>query len=156
MLGNMEIVKGSQPNIESCLSIARQLPEYFMEQGIAAMRQDLQEHRLYVAVDSDQVIGFTTIQSKNSRVGEISWMAVKPERQHQGVGTLMIDQIVSDLKSEGVRLLKVKTLASTVEYAPYALTRRFYESRGFMHLETIDPYPEWEPGNPCAIYVKVI
>jgi GNAT superfamily N-acetyltransferase len=152
----MQITKGNQSHLDSCLFIARQLPHYFMEQGIATMRLDLQAHRLYVAVDSNHVIGFTTIELKNSQVAEISWMAVTPERQHQGVGTLLIDQLVAGLKAEGVRLLEVKTLASTVDYAPYSLTRRFYESRGFIHLETIDPYPEWEPGNPCAIYVKVI
>jgi len=49
-----------------------------------------------------------------------------------------------------------KTLAPDVEYAPYEATRRFYEKKGFIHLETIDPYPGWDPGNPCAIYVRVL
>lgn len=64
--------------------------------------------------------------------------------------------IVYDLKAEGIRFLEVKTLASDIDYAPYELTRRFYESRCFVHLETIDPFPEWEPGNPCAIYIKKV
>lgn len=38
----------------------------------------------------------------------------------------------------------------------YARTRKFYEQRGFHLLEEIDPYPGWDPGNPCAIYVKVL
>jgi len=152
----MQIIKGSKQHIEACLSIARELPHYFTAQGIAAMNRDLQEHRLYVAVDSDKVIGFIAIEPKSSQVSEISWMAVKREHQHQGVGSLLIDHIIDDLKAEGSRLLEVKTLASDVDYAPYELTRRFYEGRGFMHLETISPFPEWEPGNPCAIYVKVL
>jgi len=120
------------------------------------MSRDLQEHRLYLAADTSEIIGFAAVQPKNSQVAEISWMAVKPKYQHQGIGTQLINQVVDDLKAEGVRLLEVKTLASTVDYAPYALTRRFYESRGFVHLETIDPFPGWEPGNPCAIFVKVV
>jgi GNAT superfamily N-acetyltransferase len=152
----MQIIQGSPAYIDSCLSIGRELPEYFPDSGIAAMRRDLQEHRLYVVVESNQVIGFAAIHPKSRQVAEISWMAVTPAHRHQGVGTMLINQIAVDLKAEGTSLLEVKTLAADVEYAPYEGTRRFYEGRGFVHLETIDPYPSWEPGNPCAIYVKVL
>jgi GNAT superfamily N-acetyltransferase len=152
----MQVIQGNQQHIDSCLAIARELPAYFTTQGIAAMSQDLQEHRLYLAVDAGRVIGFATLQVKSRQVAEISWMAVAPDCQHQGVGTLLINRIVDDLKAEAIRLLEVKTLAADVDYAPYALTRRFYEGRGFVNLETIDPYPAWEPGNPCAIYIKVL
>ena len=50
----------------------------------------------------------------------------------------------------------VHTLADTVEYEPYEKTRAFYIAVGFMHLETIDPYPNVAPGNPIAIYIKVL
>lgn len=150
---NIRVIKGSKQHVDCCLAIARELPQYFTEQGIAAINRDLHAHRLYAALDADQVIGFVTIQSKSSQVAEISWMAARPERQHQGIGTLLIRHIVADLKAEGTRLLEVKTVAPDVDYAPYEKTRRFYESVGFVHLETIDPYPGWEPGNPCAIYV---
>ena len=152
----MQVLRGSKQQIDSCLSIARELPDYFTEQGIAAMSRDLQEHWLYVAVDSNHVIGFVAIQPESSQVAEISWMAVKPEHQHQGVCSLLINHIVYDLKTDGIMFLEVKTLASDVDYAPYELTRRFYENRGFVHLETIDPFPEWEHGNHCAIYIKVV
>ena len=152
----MQVIKGNPQYTDICLSIARELPQYFTAQGITAMSQDILIHRLYVAIDSSEVVGFATLLAKNSQVAEISWMAVRPAQQRHGVGTLLMDQIISDLKAEGVKLLEVKTLASTVDYAPYELTRRFYESRGFVLLETIDPFPEWEPGNPCAIYIKGI
>jgi ribosomal protein S18 acetylase RimI-like enzyme len=152
----MHIIYGTQRHIEDCLSIGRELPGYFPEAGIAAMARDLREHRLYIAMDADQAAGFASIQIKTIQVAEISWMAVRPERRRQGVGTHLINQIVVDLTAEGLQLLEVKTLADTVDYPPYEQTRRFYEARGFVHLETIDPYPAWEPGNPCAIYVKVL
>lgn len=53
-------------------------------------------------------------------------------------------------------MLQVKTLAPTVEYAPYEGTRTFYEAMGFRLLEIIDPFPGWEPGNPCAIFAKAL
>lgn len=55
-----------------------------------------------------------------------------------------------------VRLLEVKTLADRAGYGPYIRTRRFYAWAGFVHLDTIDPFPGWDPGNPCAILVKVL
>ena len=152
----MQVIKGNDKHIDACLSIAKQLPQYFNEKGIATMSKDLREHRLYVAMDLDELTGFTAIHRKSSHVAEISWLAVKLERQHQGVGSLLIDHIANDLRAQGIRLLEVKTLSENAEYAPYEITRRFYEKRDFIHLETIDPYPEWEPGNPCAIYVRVL
>ncbi|WP_049981095.1 hypothetical protein [Halolamina rubra] len=64
------------------------------------------------------------------------------------------DAVADRLAADGVELLTVKTLAATVDDDHYARVRSFYERAGFRHVETIDPYPEWEPGNPCAIYVK--
>ncbi len=152
----MEIIRGNEKHLAACLSIAREMPQYFNERGIAMMAEDLKKHRLYVAVDLDEVLGFLTILNKNEQVAEISWMAVKPEHQRQGIGTALIDHVVSELRSKGIKLLVVKTLSEDLDYPPYEITRRFYKKMGFINLETIDPYPEWEPGNPCAIYVKVL
>ena len=57
---------------------------------------------------------------------------------------------------KGVQVVEVKTLDRSAEYAPYNSTRRFWEARGFVHIDTIDPLPGWEPGNPCAIYVAAL
>ena len=41
-------------------------------------------------------------------------------------------------------------------YRPYEATRAFWERNGFVHVDTIDPLPGWEPGNPAAIYVAAL
>ena len=41
-------------------------------------------------------------------------------------------------------------------YRPYQATRAFWERNGFVHIDTIDPLPGWEPGNPAAIYVAAL
>jgi len=147
---------GSEINIDACLAIARELHGYFTEQGMATMGRDLRAHLLYVAKASNEVVGFVTIQHKNNHIAEISWIAVKLEHQRQGIGSALVDRVANDLRSQGIRVLEVKTLAADVDYFPYEKTRRFYEKTGFMHLETVEPYPGWEPGNPCAIYVKIL
>jgi N-acetylglutamate synthase-like GNAT family acetyltransferase len=120
------------------------------------MSKDMQNHLLYIAEDLAEVIGFAIIQHKNKYLAEILWMAVKKSKWNQGIGSALIEHISNDLKSQGVRLLQVKTLSEDAKYSPYESTRQFYEKMGFIHIETIDPYPGWAPDNPCAIYVKVL
>ncbi len=87
---------------------------------------------------------------------ELSWIAVSPDSRNSGVGTALLMRLSDDLVSEGFKLLQVKTLDAKAGYEPYDASRLFYENRGFIYLDTITPYPGWEPGNPCAIYVKIL
>ena len=152
----MNILRGGKNHIGACLSIAKSLTYYFTDEAITKMAQELPKQLLFVAIDADDFVGFAGILRKSDKVAEISWIAVKANHQHQGIGSALIDHIVQDLSSQGTSLLEVKTLAENVDHAPYEITRRFYEKMGFVHLETIDPFPDWELGNPCAIYVRML
>jgi len=146
----------SEKHVDACLTIAKELHHYFSEEGIATMSKDLKRNSLYIAMNLNEVVGFTAVHNKSNYVAEISWMAVKLEYHRQGTGSSLIERVVDDLRPQGIRVLEVKTLSADADYPPYEKTRRFYEKMGFMHLETIDPYPHWEPGSPCAIYVKIL
>ncbi len=152
----MDVLKGKEKHVEACLAIAQELRQYFADQAIVTIGKDLRKHSPYVALDSDEMVGFATVQPKGAHVAEISWLAAKLARQHRGIGSTLMGRVADDLRFQGVRLLEVKTLAEDASYPPYEATRRFYEKMGFIHLETIEPYPGWEPGNPCAIYVKIL
>jgi GNAT superfamily N-acetyltransferase len=152
----MGIILGNSTHIENCLEIARRLPQYFTQGGLENLNRDIKTHRLFLVEESGEVRGFITLFSKYPYVAEISWLAVKLEHQRKGYGTAMVNFITLELKSKGVRFLEVKTLAPEVNYPPYEPTRRFYEKSGFVLIDIIDPYPGWEPGNPCAIYVKIL
>ena len=147
---------GSEKHIGACLAIVKELPQYFTDKEKTTISKDLRTCLLYVARDSNEVFGFVTIKRKNNHVAEIPWMAVKLERQHRGIGSALVDRVANDLRSQGIRILEVKTLSADVKYPPYEKTRRFYEKIGFIHLETINPYPGWELNSPCAIYVKIL
>jgi N-acetylglutamate synthase-like GNAT family acetyltransferase len=152
----VEIIQGNRAHIEDCLLIARNLPQYFTQDGIKNLSKDISTHQLFVACDSGEIRGFVTIIQKSPYVAEISWLAVQPEYQHKGYGSAIVNFIIIELKSMGIRLLEVKTLSPEVNYAPYEPTRRFYDKSGFLLMDIIDPYPGWEPGNPCAVYVKIL
>jgi ribosomal protein S18 acetylase RimI-like enzyme len=110
----------------------------------------------YVALDLKEVIGFLVVDFKDSQLAEILWIGVKPEHQDQGYGTELITHVNEELRSKGIKVIKVKTLSEHEEYAPYEKTRNFYKKNGFILLEVMDPYPNWGPGNSCAIYIKVL
>jgi GNAT superfamily N-acetyltransferase len=139
---------------EDCLRLARKLEEGFNENGLATMAEDLPGQRTVVALDDGDVVGFVSIDECNPNVSELGWFAVAEDRQGEGIGTELLADVYDDRRAAGVELLAVKTLADTVESENYARTRAFYEKEGFRHVETIDPFPGWDPGNPCAIYVK--
>lgn len=153
---SMEVARDDERCMETCLSIARKVRTHFTESAFPYIRQNVRDHELYLASLSDESVGFATVYRKNERVAEISWMAVAQESQRKGVGTALLSRISEDLKVLGVELLEVKTLAEESGYPPYEATRRFYEKAGFALVETVDPYPGWEDGNPCAIYVKAL
>lgn len=140
--------------VRSCLDVARSLQGYFSEQGLEEMACDFRVHDLYVEEEGGAVQGFLSIHRKNELAAEISWLGVRQELHRNGIGSLLLQAAVSDLKSRGFRILEVKTLASTVDYPPYERTHAFYRKHGFISLEIISPYPGWQPDCPCEIYVK--
>jgi N-acetylglutamate synthase-like GNAT family acetyltransferase len=150
----LEIIIGGKELIDYCLALAKQLPQYFTDKALVQMSSDLQEHTLYVALESYEVQGFATVFIKNSSVAELTWLAVNPNFQHKHIGISLVEKAEADLRALDVKFFTVKTLAATASDIEYDNTIKFYEASGFLLLETIDPYPGWDPGNPCAIYIK--
>lgn len=106
------------------MRIAEGLTDYFDEAGLRDMKRDLASHSLFVAAEGDRVIGFATVQAKAAGVAELSWLAVEREGTGRGIGSALLEAVVKALR------------------------------HGFYHVETVDAYPGWNPGTPCAIYVK--
>jgi len=146
----------SRKNIDDCIYIAKTLPEFFNDDGIKKISKDIEKHDVYIDSEEGIVKGFATINIKSESIAEISWMAVDKRFHRNRTGSKIMDFMAKDLKEKGYKILEVKTLSHIVDYEPYKRTRNFYSKQGFMLLETIDPYPEWGPENPCDIYIKII
>lgn len=138
---------------EACLELARPM-QAFNDDGLETMAEELPTLETVVAFEGETLVGFASVTDHGPKVCELRWMAVRETHRNQGVGTRLLDRVCERMVADGGRLLTVKTLADTVSFEPYVRTRAFYENRGFLHVETVDPYPDWGPGNPCAIYVK--
>ncbi len=149
----LEIINGSQGHVDPCMEIAGSLRTHFDDKAMERMPGDMADQHLLVAEKGGEVVGFLTCKQKGDGVAEITWLGVWPERQRQGIGTALVDHLVDDLSLQGIELLEVKTLADTVDYPPYEVTRAFYRALGFHYLETV---LEWDLENPCATYVRAL
>jgi GNAT superfamily N-acetyltransferase len=83
-------------------------------------------------------------------------MAVDAGWRGRGHGTTLLGHVLDHLAAAGISVVEVKTLDASSGYLPYEATRAFWERNGFVHVDTIDPLPDWEPGNPAAIYVAAL
>jgi GNAT superfamily N-acetyltransferase len=150
-----EIVIAPTRDVDASYQIAARLPDYFTESGLKALRADLARGEPYGAFVGGHLVGFTLYKEINPEAVEMAWLAVDREHWSHGVGTKLVTEILRQLAGH-YRACEVKTLAATVSDPGYARTRRFYAKLGFIPLEVIDPYPGWEPGNPCQIMVRFL
>jgi GNAT superfamily N-acetyltransferase len=84
------------------------------------------------------------------------WIAVDAARRGRGHGTTLLGHVLDQLAADGISIIEAKTLDRTSGYRRYEATRVFWERNGFVQVDTIDPLPGWQPGNPAAIYIAAI
>jgi GNAT superfamily N-acetyltransferase len=147
------LVAGDIPGV---VTIVRDLPDYFTDDVPAEVERDAAEHGGWVLAESGQVTGFAVAARKRPGAAEILWLAIRAGQRGLGHGTVLLDRVLSELAGEGVSIVEVKTFDRSAGYPPYEATRAFWERRGFVQVDTIDPLPGWQPGNPAAIYIAAL
>jgi ribosomal protein S18 acetylase RimI-like enzyme len=156
MSSEVSVRPASPEDAAGCVDIVTSLPEFFTEDVPRQVARDVQRHRSWVVVRGGEVVGFAVVASRSSMAAEILWVAVAPEHRGVGMGTRLVDEVLRLLANEGMALVEVKTLDRAAEDEGYEGTRAFWERRGFVQMDTIDPLPGWQPGNPAAIYVAAL
>jgi ribosomal protein S18 acetylase RimI-like enzyme len=137
-------------------AIVRGLPDYFTSDVPGMIERDAAGRDGWVLTDSGTVAGFAVATRRPPGGAEILWIAVDPARRGQGLGTVLLDHVLDELAAAGVGVVEAKTLDRSADYPPYEATRAFWEHQGFVHIDTIDPLPGWQPGNPAAIYIAAL
>jgi ribosomal protein S18 acetylase RimI-like enzyme len=81
------------------------------------------------AFEDDRLIGYACFGATPStdNTFDLYWIAVHPDAQRSGAGSLLMSEVEHRLHGRQARLLVVET-SSRADYAP---TRRFYEKRGY-------------------------
>jgi GNAT superfamily N-acetyltransferase len=153
MLAVRRLAAGDLPALAA---IVRSLPDYFTEDVAGQVERDCAVHPGWVLAGAAGITGFAVAARKSPVAAEILWIAVGPAWRGRGTGTMLLDHVLGDLAAEGVSVVEAKTLDCSADYPPYEATRAFWEHRGFVQVDTIDPLPGWKPGNPAAIYVAAL
>jgi GNAT superfamily N-acetyltransferase len=135
---------------EGCDEIIASLPAWFgLEEGIRECAAAVRSQHGLVALVGEHVVGFLTVTRPYPRTPEISWLAVRASHRGKGLGTDLLRAISDELRSNGDRLLLVKTLSDRTDPGPeYAETRSFYLARGFLPIVELDLYG---PENPIQL-----
>jgi GNAT superfamily N-acetyltransferase len=152
----LKVRRAETGDAASCAAIVRGLPDHFTDDVAEKVSADLGMHPGWVVTDANHVVGFAIVDRRSQRAAEIRWMAVAKAAQGAGAGTLLLDHLLNQLAGDGLQVMEVKTLDRSADYEPYVATRAFWERRGFVQIDTIDPLPGWQPGNPSAIYVAAV
>jgi GNAT superfamily N-acetyltransferase len=139
---------------EICDGIIAGLPDWFGNQdGIRQCAEAVRTERGLVVEDDAHVVGFLTYASAREEA-EITWMAVAADLRGTGIGSSLIEVLVTRLKAADVGRLLVKTLSDREDPGPeYAQTRAFYLAMGFV------PEAElyiWGPENPAQLLTKTL
>jgi GNAT superfamily N-acetyltransferase len=147
-------------------AIVEGLPDYFTSDVPEKAPRDAERHDAWVLTsadagshadaNADAVTGFAVVARKSAGGAEILWIAVAAGRRGHGHGTMLLGHVLDHLAADGVGVVEAKTLDASSGYQPYEATRAFWERNGFVHVDTIDPLPDWQPGNPAAIYVAAL
>ena len=120
------------------------------------IERDAAGHQAWVLSDSGAVAGLVVAARKAPGGAEILWIAIDAARRGRGYGTRLLGHVLDHLAADGISVVEAKTLDQSSGDRPYEATRAFWERNGFIHIDTIDPLPGWQPGNPAAIYVAAV
>jgi ribosomal protein S18 acetylase RimI-like enzyme len=138
----------------ACDAIVAGLPAWFGDpQGIVNCAAAVRSQDGLVAGDGSGVVGFLTWERVGDEAAEITWMAVRADRRREGVGSELLDDLMSRLGGVGIAELRVKTLSEREPYPPYEETRAFYHRHGFKAVAELDI---WGPDNPAALLSRVL
>jgi N-acetylglutamate synthase-like GNAT family acetyltransferase len=138
-----------------CDAIIASLPDWFgLQEGIDECAEAVRTQPGLVCERDRRVVGFLTVVRPSAVTAEISWLAVHANDRGDGVGTKLVEGLVSDLSGTGARLLLVKTLSDREDPGPeYAATRAFYLARGFSPAAELDLFG---PENPIQLLSRSV
>ncbi len=151
----MRVRRATATDTGECIAILRELPAYFRRDHCDVVEGHLGDRRGWVVVDDD-IVGFALANVEFGGTAEISLIAVRPSRRGEGIGTLLVERILADLAEECVVIVQATALDASAGYEPYIATRAFWERRGFVQINCVDPLPGSPPGHPSAIYVAAL
>ena len=124
------------------LQIAKSLDDWFNEDGIRYIEQDLAFQKLIIIEFDSEPIGFLSFYTYEG-IGYLGWIGVYERYHGTGAGEMLFNEFERIMKNFGINVFQVKTLGESVEYPPYDRSRNFYRKVGFKnHRSEFTDNPE--------------
>jgi coenzyme F420-0:L-glutamate ligase / coenzyme F420-1:gamma-L-glutamate ligase len=131
-------------------AVLRDLPEWF---GIEeSTRQYIENAATLPTLAVEPDLGFLSLKQHTPRAAELYVLGVRREHHRRGLGRALVAEAERWCRARGIRYLQVKTLGPSRLDAGYDATRAFYEAVGFVALEELHGF--WNYDNPALILVK--
>jgi ribosomal protein S18 acetylase RimI-like enzyme len=139
-----------------CSRILRSLPKWFGIEAAIVNYVNEVESLLFLVADADgeREVGFLSLQFHNEYTAEIHAMGVLPQFHGKRVGTTLVEEALRVAEGRGCRFMAVKTLSPSKPNREYDLTRKFYQSAGFVPLEEFKTL--WGENNPCLLMIRTV
>ncbi|MBW4436533.1 MAG: GNAT family N-acetyltransferase [Pleurocapsa minor GSE-CHR-MK-17-07R] len=132
----------------------------FAEEDTGILRDMLSNHptddsdssKIIILEEEGQVIGVAYYEPApaTDRAWYLTMIAVHPEKQAQGRGTLLMQHVEDALIAAGQRMLLVNTSGTP----DYDRTRAFYLRCGYAQVAHIPDY--WSAGDDLVVFCKVL
>jgi GNAT superfamily N-acetyltransferase len=133
---------GTTSDYAAVLRIAKSLDDWFNEDGIKYIEQDLEFEKLIIVESDSGPIGFLSYFLYEG-VGYLGWIGVYEQHHGTGAGEMLFVEFERIMKELEINTLQVKTLGESVDYPPYDRSRNFYRKVGFeKHRSEFTDNPE--------------
>lgn len=114
-----------------------------LEESVDDVRRDIESHAVYVALADGSVAGSIRVKKLTDSLAYIYRFGVSPHINNTGIGSKLLDAVIADCKSDGIKAIALHTNSRY-----YKLARYYYGKRFFVHSTSTDK------GYIRALFVK--
>ncbi|MFA5134496.1 MAG: GNAT family N-acetyltransferase [Patescibacteria group bacterium] len=129
----MQISNASKKDREQAMAAAKNLKDWFTDEGLKNMRIDFDLNNVAVAKENGIVVGFLCYTAYSGKM-LLLWMGVQLPAQRKGVGQKLLQWLENEGRKLGCHSIEVETLPDEDDYEPYRRTRSFYYTNGFERI----------------------
>ena len=126
-----------------CRKITAELPMWFgRPESNAFYASGIATRPAFVAILDQKPCGLMALEYLFAKACNVWWLGVSPNVHRRGVGRALLAHAAQEALRHGCTHQIVETLSPRVESPEYDITRRFYESVGFVPLVEFEPEPD--------------